>query len=314
MLTYQRQQLAGRKRATLANSDGQRRRIESIRQWKPIVVTGISFKERRLITPQNYGCLDVDPEYQRGETTSIPGIVAALQAGGTIPGTPYLAERAWGPQDGKLWVMDGQQRICALQQLNMAFYAEVYVSESLESERMFFIAANAQTKLNSDTIVKAYDGPVAVLLKCLNERPDSGLGGRIEFDGRGGKRLSASTLVGGIERMLSGGKRGSMRIDRVLSRTDGLLATNEQKLCATTFCKLVAAAFDGHAPRLLVLALAEVAADRWIGKGKRPELPSASDMKRLRAVNWKHELPSQSASCIDLAKHLVTRRWKGGAK
>lgn len=310
MLTHQRQQLAGRKRATLANSDGQRKRIESIRQWKPIVVTGVSFKERRLITPQSYGALDVDPAYQRGETTEIPGIVAALQAGGIIPDTPDLAERSWGPRDGKLWVMDGQQRICALQQLNMSFYANIHISESLEAERMFFIAMNARQKLSSDTIVKAYNGPVASLLKCLNERGDSGLGGRIDFDGNGGKRLSAATMVGGIERMLSGGKRGSMRIDRVLSRTDGLLASNDQKLCATMFCRLVAAVFDEYALRLPVLALAEVSAERWIGKGKRAELPNPAVIKRLRAINWKHELPSMNSSCIDLAKHLISRRWK----
>ncbi len=310
MLSHQKQADPPRKRATIATSEGMRKKVEAVRKWHPVIVTGVSFKERRLITPQNYNLLDVDPAYQRGETKEIPGIVAALQAGGTIPDTPDLAERVWGPPDGKLWVMDGQQRICALQQLNMSFYANVHISESLESERAFFLAMNARLALNSNIKVKAYNGPVASLLKALNERPDSGLGGRIEFDRGGGDRLSAAVMVKGIERLLSG-DRGSLAIDKVLSRTDGLLVTNEDKFTATVFCRLVASVFErSYARTLPTLALAEIAREHWKAKGGRPALPAKGALKRLRAINWKTALPADSGSYQDYANAIVKKCWK----
>ena len=308
MLTYQKQQAAKRTRATIANSDGQRQRVEALRKWKPIIVTGVTFNRRQLITPQNYHLLDVDPDYQRGDTSEISAIVAALQAGGTIPDTPDLAERAWGPRDGKLWVLDGQQRICALQQLNMSFYANVHASESLEAERSFFLAMNARIALNSNTKVKAYNGPVAALLKALNAQPESGLCGRIEFNGSGGDRLGAAVLVLGIERLLSG-TRSTNAIDKVLSKTDGLLATNAEKLKATTFCRLVATIFEkGYAKQLPVLSLAEVARERWAKGGMG--LPQKGALARLRAINWKTALPGTGSGYQDYANAIVKRYWK----
>lgn len=310
MLPHQKEQSAKRKRATIANSEQQRIRVESARTWKPVVVTGVSFKERRLITPQNYNLLDVDPAYQRGETSEVPGIVSALQAGGIIPDSPDLAERAWGPRDGKLWVMDGQQRICALQQLNMSFYANVHVSESIAGERAFFLAMNARMALNSNVKVKAYNGPVAALLKSLNADTSSPLCGRIEFDKSGGDHLSAAVMVSGIERLLTG-QRNCMTIDKVLSRTDGLLASNPDKLMSTTFCKLVGAVFEKcYAPRLPVLALAEVARERWKEPGAKMALPSAGSIKRLRSINWRTELPGMGGGYQDFANVIVRKAWR----
>lgn len=308
MLTHQKQEVAPRKRATIANNEAQRERVEKVRKWRPVIVTGVAFKERRLITPQSYGALDVDPLYQRGETKEIPGIVAALLAGGTIPDTPDVALRAWGPQDGKLWVMDGQQRICALQQLNMPFYVNVHVSDSLDSERKFFLAMNARQALNSNVKVKAYNGPVAQLLKALNSKADSGLTGRIEFDHSGGDKLGAAIMVIGIERLLSG-SRSPSAIDKVLSRTDGLLATNADKLTATTFCKLVGVVFaESYARVLPVLALAEVARKKWSGGDL--QMPTKGSLARLRAINWKTALPGSGTGYIDYAAAIVGKAWR----
>lgn len=303
-------QRGGKKRPTIANNEAQRARVESVRKWKPVIVSGCSFKERRLITPQSYNILDVDPAYQRGQTNEVSGIVAALQAGGTIPDTPDLALRAWGPQDGKLWIMDGLQRICALQQLNMSFYVNVHLTESLQSERSFFLAMNSRKALNSNTKVKAYNGPVAALLKYLNAREDSGVSGRIEFDASGGERISAAVMVSGIERLLSG-SRSAGNIDKVLSRTDGLLASNEEKFYATQFCRVVGAAFEkGYAPRLPVLALAEIAREKWKASGAKPTFPKPADIKRLRAINWKTAVPGGGAGWQDLANALVRKAWR----
>lgn len=310
MLHFQRQQTKKRNYATRANNDSQRQKAEATRRWHPVIVTGISPKDRRLITPASYPLLDVDPAYQRGETNSIAGIVAALQAGGSIPDMPDLAERAWGPRDGKLWVMDGQQRICALQQLNQSFYANIHVSESLDAERKFFLAMNFRRALNANTIVKAYNGPVTGLLKALNERAETGITGRIEFDKSGGDKLSASVMVFGIERLLSG-SRAAGKVDKILSRTDGLLASNEEKLMATTFCKLVGAVFaKTYAPKLPVMALAEIARERWKAKGATLALPPNGALKRLQGINWKTALPGNGASYQDYANAIVSKHWK----
>lgn len=296
------------RKASRANSVGVKERADRVRQWHPVIVTGVSFKERRLISPQNYGMIDVDPSYQRGKTTEVPAIVAALQAGGIIPDTVDLAERAWGPRDGKLWIMDGLQRVCALQELNMPFSANVHVTESLAAERSFFLAMNNRRSLNSNTQVRAWDGPVTALLLALNSQEDSSLRGRIEFQLNGGDRISAAVLVRGIERLLSG-KRGNGDIQKILSRCDKSLTTSGEKLMATMYCRLVNAVFPkGYAPTLPALSLAEVGRERWL-KGK-VELPTKGVVNRLVAINWRTALPGQSQQYLDFANSIVRRYWK----
>jgi hypothetical protein len=295
-----------RRRSTQARTPGS---LESRRLWSPVIVGGINFKERGIVTPSDYARLDVDPSYQRGKTNEVAMLILALQRGGQIPDPVDLAMRTWGPQDGKLWIVDGFQRTCAFQELSLSFAANFYKSESLEAERRFFIAKNNRRSLSTNAQVKAWDGPSTALLHALNNSPDSSLYGRISFDHSGSDKLSASVLIRGVERCLSG-SRNTSDIQRSLSRCDNLLKTQTDKLKATTYLRLVSLCFPhGYARLLPSLALAEVANEYWKTATMAP--PGPGTIKRIAAVNWKTQLPGQGGQFQDLANAIIKRYWKG---
>lgn len=283
---------------------------ERTRTWQAVVIEGVTYKERRTITPPFYRLLDVDPRYQRGRTDMVATIISALQKGGAVPDVPMVAERAFGEPDGKLWVMDGFQRVSAFMELNRAFMVDVFATSSVEAERSFFLALNNRRPLNSNTQTKAWNGPVVDLLRYLNER-EGLLRSRIEFDrAGGGRKLSAAILVRGVERLLSE-TRHVCDIQKSLSRCDGYLSTDRAKLEATTLCTLVAECFpEGGAGLMPVLALAEIARERWHGHSGAPKLPTAAILGRLRAIRWRTQLPSQGRAYQDLAVSIVRRVWK----
>lgn len=303
-------QLPRRNRSTLTN-EVQAKLKEGVRTWQSVIIDGVHFKERRTITPPFYSRLDVDPRYQRGRTDMVATIINALQKGGMVPDVPMVAERAWGEPDGKVWIMDGFQRVSAFMELNRAFEVDVFLTSSLEAERRFFLALNNRRPLNSNTQIKAWAGPVVDLLRYLGER-EGVLKGRVEFEhasGRG-KRLSAALLVRGIERLLSE-SRHVCDIQKSLSRCDGFLQTDRSKLEATTFCLLVGESFpEGGAGLLPVLALAEIAREKWHGHSATPKLPSPAIIKRLAETRWRVRLPGQGRAHLDLAVSIVRRVWK----
>jgi len=286
-----------------------RQTADAARTWRPVLVQGCTFKAQRTITPDQYGLLDVDPSYQRGRTDMITTIIAALQAGGSVPDVPDVAHRSWGPKDGKLWILDGFQRISAFQELNMSYIVNVFDTEDLEAEKRFFLAKNNRRSLTSNTKVKSWSGPVVDLLRALNTKPGGALYGRIAFDGSGGDKLSAAILVRGIERLLSGA-RSQGDIQRSLSRTDGQLVTMAAKQQASVFCEVVALSFPkGYALGLPVLALAEVARLLWMEQG-RNSLPTPVALARIRNINWRAQLPGLASNNVDLATAIIRRYWK----
>lgn len=282
---------------------------ESRRTWGSVVVTGVSFKERRTITAASYGLLDVDPAYQRGRTDMVNQIIGALQRGGTVPDVPAVAQRDYGPQDGKLWIMDGFQRISALIELDRAFEVDVWVTTSIEAERQFFLALNNRRSLNANTQVKAWSGPITELLVYLNTR-EGPLQGRLSFGVSTGERLPAAILARGIERLL-GGSRGTNSIQKILSHCDAMLKTDAAKRKATGLCHLIGQVWPkGHALQTPIFALAEVAAETWKGEPRELKFPTNGQLTKLQAINWRSALPSQGMIYTDLAVQIVRRAWK----
>lgn len=121
--------------------------------------TGFRFVEQVEITPSNYGMLDVDAGYQRGQTNLVQAIEAALRQGGSMPGAPILCRRPWSPKDAnRLYIVDGFQRVAAAQRAGVSFLALVYESDSIDSEKKAFVILNDKRALEPGLIVKDWTG------------------------------------------------------------------------------------------------------------------------------------------------------------
>lgn len=279
------------------------------RTWTPVVVQGVKFKERITISPKDYHRLDIDPTYQRGRTSMIPLVIKAIQSGGSVPDLIDLAERPWdAAAKGKLYIMDGYQRACALEETNLTFQANVYTSESILAERSFFLAKNNRKALNSNVQVRAWTGPVTKLLQQINLDRDSPMFGRIEFEHAGGDKINAAILVRGMTLLLSEARHMG-DIQKCLDRVDKLLVTGQAIERAKLFIRLIGLIFvRGYAKTLPVAAIAIVASQRW--RSDKECLPVNSIIKKIAGINWTTAVPSNSLSNLDIAVTLISRHWK----
>ena len=270
---------------------------------KPVIVTGIGKGELVTITPSMFSKLDVDPAYQRGETSMINNIVRALQAGGQIHDPVTLCVRNGGD---KLWVVDGHQRVCAFQQLKMPFVAMLHKSASPESEHSFFIALNSKRGLSANVIVKAWTGPIGGIMRKANESLEHPMYDRINFSqAAAGTRLAASSLVRALLAVV--GNEGSGRIEVSLSKLDNAMAKSMQKARVEHYLRLIGKVCpSGTLPALVLRAIGSVAHEQWEHEVK---MPSVKTIERLRLKQW-------AASVVLLEKYqpvlidIVRKMWR----
>jgi hypothetical protein len=292
-------------------SPAERKAIDARRMGgTPIVVTGISPAKRISVTPSMFRRLDVDPAYQRGRTDMINKIVSALQEGGLVPDPVTIVSRPWSADPSKLWIVDGWQRVCAFQAMNLAFDANLHESESLEAERRLFIALNYKKGVSSNVTVKAWDGPSAIMLRAVNNDPGHPLYQRINFEQNTNScRLEAGAVVramcGATSGLMRGGETAYIlrRIDASFEKETGA------KERARLFLRLIAAIFPrGRAPSMPMGSLALAAYQRW--KSGTPALPSEATIKRLARVNWGAEIPAFNEKYRVLLFAVIDRIWK----
>jgi len=227
-----------------------------------------------------------------------------------VPDVVDVAKREWGPRDGKLWILDGFQRACALQELGLAIEANVWVSENIEAEKRFFLAMQARKTIGTNQNVKAWSGPSADLLRRVDGDPDHPLYGRINFETGGGERLGAAIVILALERFLSG-KRNAGDIRKALSRADERLKAGPKQLprAEAYLCLLGRIFHKGYARRLPLMAISEVASEKWFGLDAFP-MPSGAVVNRLRAVNWSSETPSMAEKFLPVLVARIKRIWR----
>jgi hypothetical protein len=274
-----------------------------------LTVEGISQGRLTVVTPATFGKLDVDPAYQRGETSMVSDIINALQAGGLVLDPVTLRKRPWAKDREQLWVVDGHQRVCAFQELNVPFQAMVHESESLDAEKKFFLALNSRKAVGADVIAKSWTGPCARLLMAASQNPAHTLYERVSYaQGFNESRLGAMVVVRGAWTATSGmpGTGGSAQ--RLLSRLDVAIGPPEKKLRAEMFLQLMGDAFPKGSCSLLVsTALSVVAFERWSEASK---YPAAQQVERLRKVSWRMEVPVLTAKFRPVLVELIRRIWK----
>src|SRR5262245_10461772 len=91
-----------KRKGTIASSEAVRKAVDARRMVMPLTVQGISPGTLHKITPAEFSDLDVDPSYQRGETTMVNHLITAIQAGGLVLDPVTLCRRtSWGKEKKK---------------------------------------------------------------------------------------------------------------------------------------------------------------------------------------------------------------------
>lgn len=284
-----------------AAADAQRKRTL-------LTVSGISPGKLVTVTPAQFGKLDVDPAYQRGETTMVDEIINVVQAGGAILDPVTICKRTSWHDKETLWVVDGHQRVCAFQQLQQSFQAMVHESESLDSEKKFFLALNMRKAVGSDVIVKSWTGPSGRMIVAAHESTTHPLCGRVNFaQGFNESRLGATVIVRGAFTAATGlAATGSTQ--KILSRFDVAMSPPEKKKKAEQYLRLIGEVFPkGSVSVLVATALGMVAHERWkMGHA----YPSSQIVDRLRRVNWRQEIPVLSVKFRPVLIEIINKKWK----
>ncbi len=141
--------------------------------------------------------------YQRPATTEVGDIKRTLLAGGILPAQKQVVER----RDGTLAVVDGGQSVRALTSEEVLRSARAtktlsvrkYEFDDIELEAQLFYVLNSVRAVNADIKIRAHGGPVASLLKAVNNRIE----GKIWSLKTGGTaHLSATAVVRALGTLL----------------------------------------------------------------------------------------------------------------
>lgn len=296
------------RRSTRVLSAPVRAAAEARTNRAPLVVQGISLGRLITIKPSAFDRLDVDPSYQRGETGMVGDLIRVLQAGGQVLDPVSLCRRPWQDPD-KMWIVDGYQRVCAFQQLQVPFQAILYDSDSLDAEKKFFVSLNSRKAVSADLIVKSWVGPSGAMIRAADANPAHPLCGRIHMQqGTNRAKIGGTILARGMLAAATGLEpNGSAQ--RVLARLDHAISEKAaNKARAEHFMRLFPAVLTDKVPSVfVVIALAHVAYDRW-----KIEIapPKTSVIEKLRVIRWDQEVPALTKKYQPVLAELVKRAWR----
>lgn len=273
----------------------------------PLVVTGISAGVLRMITPNMFADLDVDAEYQRGETSMVDEIVRVLQAGGVVLDPVTLCRRPWTTKPNKLWIVDGHQRVCAFQQLGMSFQAIIHDSDDLASEKKFFLALNNRRAIVSDVIVRSWTGPSAVAIVKADKNPSHSLYGRVSTSqGTNNARIGATSIARGMLAASTGLEPTGSAV-KVLGRADTAMKEAHRSHMAEQYLTLLGDCFPkGDVKSLVVVGLGKICWEHW-SNGK--DYPTKHQILAIRETNWDNVVPAWAKKFESKVLDTMRKLW-----
>ncbi|MCC7144271.1 MAG: hypothetical protein IT349_19420 [Candidatus Eisenbacteria bacterium] len=297
--------LRGKRKTHLAtSSEALRAAAEKKRIGTPLVIKGIGRGKLTLITLSMQKHVDVDPSYQRGETSMVREIISTVQSGGEIPSPPHLAKRRGSDT---LWVVDGYQRICAYQQLRMEYEAFIHDSEGRDAEAIMYQALNNKKAQSANNLVKGWVGPVGDLIRGAAADPSHPLYSKVNFgDGGSQVRIGATQLLKAVHAVLGGTGGKHQYITASVDAKLNASRTNVDR--AKLILRLIPSVFDKAPPKAALLqALCLVARERW---ASQPGWPTEKTISTLKAVNWEKVSPVQTYHYRPLFLEAVRKAWK----
>jgi hypothetical protein len=278
----------------------------------PLVLKGVEPPKRQTIPVSMFGLVDVDKRYQRDQISEeIGDLIYVLQHGGVIPDPITVVRRKYaedGVVSNKLWIIDGQQRFMAHMEVGKPIDAQVHDVHSLEEERAFFIVMNTRKTVSSNRIVNSWAGKSAELIRRVDVESTHPLYGRISFNTNGQSVIGAAIIARGLCAVLcldsaTGDTKSVLnKVDRELGK-GGI-----QALRAEAYLSLIGRVFPkGYAPVLPIIALGEVARERWEA---HLVTPSPTVIGRVSRINWRNEAPSWAIRFLPLLVNKVRKVWK----
>jgi hypothetical protein len=282
---------------------------------KPVLVTGVTACREVLIPVDQLGSLGIDERYQRLRiTTQVNTLIHVLKAGGLIPNPIAVVRR----DDESLWIVDGQQRFWAHFDTGTPLYAKVFtvnadVEDKLGAERRLFAALNNVVRQSPASMLKAYPGTVAEMLRTRNDTMTDPLYRRVQLETseRGGI-ISASALCTGLMHVCGLKGVGGLN-DRVLPRLDTFFDDATLRLRMARYLDLAGmvfpiSVFPKMPPSMPVRALGSYCFLQW--HDRPPKLPTSASINRMRLIKWATICPSGATRFIPVAEHEFATRWK----
>lgn len=291
--------------------DENREKYAKRRVSPPLIVRELRRGRYILIAVTDHGRLGVDERYQRIKITPlINTLYHVLREGGTIPDPISVAQRI----DGSWWILDGQQRYWAYVDAKLPIPAIVFEVPDFETERSLFLVLNDRRRVKADHIVQAWPGPGASYLRELNVKANSPLRDGIDFGRHGTRPYGAAILSKACVALLYRAPTGwTGQINAILMRFDAAVAQGGSVVRMDAFMRLLAFLVPPEVRSqkfrfLPIIALAKVAAERWVGP--RIELPSIRSLASLRRIKWESVAPSPAIKFLPLLITEVDKRWR----
>jgi hypothetical protein len=253
-------------------------------------------------------------QYQRDPIRSeVRDLTYVLNHGGIFPHPLIVAKRTYGPQDGLIWIIDGQQRWLAAVDANKAVNAELWEVDSLEAEKILFIICDTMKILNANLTVNSWPGPVSALIRGASENPEHPLFGRVALrKGGGDSMIGAAILARGLCALLSLDP-GTGETQGVLRKVDKKLQEGPQnRIRADALLNLIGRVFpSGHAPVLAAIAIGQRAKEKW---AEDLQMPSKHTIQRLSKVDWRcgpgRLVPSWAIRFLSVIYDVVKGIWR----
>lgn len=274
----------------------------------PLIVEGVDHGTLSTFQPTDFTRFGVDERYQRVRiTTAVNDLIHVIKGGGAIVDPITVVER----RDGSLWIVDGQQRFWAHDECKVPLTALVYRIDDFENEKRLFLVMNKRVTVNAETIVKAWGGASAAMIREWADKPGSPYRGQVNFGNNSHAPYAATILVRGLL-AVSAGIIPVGSIISTLTRCDyALREVPSAPQRAEAYLRLVPLVFPPQA-RLRYLpgiALGRVAARRWTPT-VNGQFPGPTTYERLKRVNWDVLVPSPAMRFLSLIEGEIEKRWK----
>lgn len=284
----------------------------------PVILKDVGKPEMKVLSMKEMADVRVDTErYQRIRVRDeVNTLIHVLNGGGIIPDPVTLARRP----DGTLWVVDGQQRFWAHYETETPMRALIYEVPNIEAERTLFIVLNSTMPVNPNVKVHAWPGPVATLLRTVNDDKDHPMFGHINFGQHGARTFSAAPLMKALLAVMSP-IAPSMPINDLLRRIDATwTASADARERGRAFLLMAHKVFAregttnpggtsqrGGARSLPMVALASVARERWNGD---VVFPAERTIDAIRRINWDTLVPTSGSRFLPVIKGAIEAKWR----
>ena len=298
------------RKRTLVESDAIREVARRRSVGQPLIIVteeGVRFEGVRTVNQGSFKRIGIEERYQRVKLTAfVNELIHVLKAGGKVLDPVSVAVRP----DDTWWLVDGQQRFYAHLECDLPMLAAFYRVADFEAERTLFIALNRKVSVNAATMVKAWAGPSAAAVREAHDKPGGPLEGRVNFGRHAGRTFDASIVIKGMLGA-SAGLFGNGAIERLLTRTDAAMQTNQAAAeRAEAFLRLIAQVFPGPRARVLpIIALGMVAYRRWTAGG-HPTMPDGMALRRLRQTNWDAIAQVHARRFFPVFEQWIEARWR----